>query len=90
MASYTKHGSARAQQRGIPPIIVSWLQDYGRVTRHMGADVYYFDKKSRKALKSDIGTLAYKRIADLLDAYAVVSDDGQIITAARRYKHLKS
>lgn len=89
MEGYTRHCSARTQQRTIPPLIVDWLRDYGRVTRHRGADVYYFDKATRKTLRSRIGSVPYKRLADLLDVYVVISDDGKVITACKRLAHLK-
>lgn len=90
MAEYTKHGSARAQQRVIPMLIIDWLIEYGRPTRRRGANVYFFDKASRRRLQRDIGVLAYRRLADLLDAYAVVSDDGKVITTGWRHGHLKT
>ncbi len=89
MAEYTKHGSARAQQRGIPQLILDWLIEYGRLTRQRGANVYFLDKDSRRRLRRDIGGLAYKRLADLFDAYAVVSDDGKVITTGRRQRRFK-
>ena len=90
MAEYTKHGSARARQRGIPQLILDWLIEYGRLTRKRGADVYIFDKESRRRLRCDIGSLAYKRLADLFDAYVVVSDDGKVITTGWRQRRLKN
>jgi len=86
----TRHAKARAQQRAIPPIILNWLLSYGCVSRHNGADVYYFDKKSRKRIRSDIGSLPYRRMEDLLNAYAVVSNNGSIVTVGKRYKRLRN
>ena len=90
MIEYTAHAIARAQQRTIPPLIVDWLMDYGHVTRHKGGDVYHFDKAARRTLRSRIGSLPYKRLADLLDAYVVISDDGEVITVGKRLKHFKT
>ena len=89
MIEYTAHAIARSQQRSIPPLIVDWLMDYGRVTRHKGGDVYHFDKAARRTLRSRIGGLPYKRLADQLDVYVVISDDGKVITVGNRFKHLK-
>jgi len=90
MIDCTKHGSYRAQKRGIPKLIVNWLIDYGQSTRRRGANVYFFDKFSRKQLQNDIGKLAYKRLEDMLNAYVVVSDCGKVITAGWRYKRFRT
>lgn len=89
MHAYSKHGAVRAQQRGIPPIIVDWLIKYGHVTRRHGADIYYFNKHSRKELKSELG-IVYKRVESLLNVYAVISDDGVIVTTAKQTKQFIS
>ena len=90
MSDFTRHGGSRAQKRGIPSLVIDWLMAYGRVARRRGADVYFFDHAARKALRRSIGAPVYRRIADLLDAYAVISDEGQIITTGWRYKRLKT
>ena len=82
----SRHAHARMRQRSIPPIVVEWLQSYGASCRRGGADVYYFDKKARRKLKSDIGSVPYARMEDQLDAYAVVADDGTVVTTGWRYK----
>ena len=87
--NFSYHAQIRKQQRAVPQIIVEWLQDYGCVTRKEGADVYYLDKKSRRKLKKDIGSVPYRRMEDLLDAYVVIADDGSIVTVGWRYKRLK-
>lgn len=71
----------RSQQRGIPPLVIDYVVNYGRQIRRKGANVYFVDKKSRKALKMDIGSVAYDRLDDLFGAYVVV-------TTARRCKRL--
>ena len=90
MIDRTRHGLERAQKRGIPKLIVNWLIDYGRSTRRRGANVYFFDKFSRRQLQKDIGRLAYKRLEDMLNAYVVVSDCGKVITAGWRYKRIRT
>ena len=79
-----RHARARAQQRAIPPIVLNCLFEYGTETRHKGATTYFSDKTARKNLKRGIGALPYKRLSDLLDAYAVVSDEGTVITVGKR------
>ena len=86
---YSAHAAIRAQQRAVPPLVVDWLMAYGSKERHRGANVYFLDKGARRTLKKEIGSLPYKRMEDLLDAYVVVSDDDKIITVAKRYKRLR-
>ncbi len=90
MIDCTRHGLERAQRRGIPKLILNWLIDYGQSTRRRGANVYFFDKLSRKKLQKDIGSLAYKRLEAMLNAYVVVSDCGNVITAGWRYKRIRT
>jgi len=86
----TQHSSIRAQQRGIPPLIVNWLLAYGEeeYDQH-GARVVYFSKRSRKSLEHDAGDAVVRRLADYMDAYAVVSGDGQLITCGHRTKRIQ-
>lgn len=87
----TKHADTRLQQRNIPPLIVDWLTRYGAKQHdHNGAEVLYFDKRSRKDLARHVGDEVVKRLSGLLDAYAVVSTDtGVVITVGHRYKRIK-
>lgn len=85
----TLHAAARQQQRGIPPLIMEWLNSYG-VCRHdhHGAEILYFNKQSRKALARDVGEEIVSRLSALLDTYAVISDSGMVITVGHRFKRV--
>lgn len=86
----TKHATSRQQQRGIPPLIMEWLTCYGTTSHdHHGVEILYFDKRSRKALAKDVGEEIVSRLSGLLDAYAVVSGGGSIITVGHRFKRVK-
>ena len=85
----SRHAQTRMQQRAISAIVVEWLQTYGRVTRRDGANVFLFNRETRKRVKTDVGAKRYARIEGQLDAYIVVSDDGTIVTAGWRYKRFK-
>ena len=86
---YTAHGAARCRQRGIRHEVVDLLLDYGQQGRHHGADVIYMNKKARLQARRELGRRMFARIADRLDAYLVVSDDGAVITGAPRLRRLK-
>ena len=48
----TAHANVRSQQRGIPPIVVDLLFQFGhRQHDHAGAEIVYFDRRSRKRLE---------------------------------------
>ena len=89
VVTHTAHGAARSQQRAIPPIVIEWLMDYGRCSHRRGAEVYFFDKDTRKRLREKIGSVAYRRMEDLFDAYVVIADSGEVITTGWRYKRFK-
>lgn len=85
----TKHASIRQQQRGIPPIIIDLLIDYGTVERAgKDATTHYFDKTSRRRVMAYAGRLS-SLFEEYLDYYAIVGKDGSIITVAPRIKKIK-
>ena len=85
----TRHATARAQQRGLPPLIVDWLETYGARARDRGgAEIVYFDKASRRNLEREVGSQVVERLRSLLDAYLVQGDDGTVITLGWRFKRV--
>ncbi|WP_042876590.1 hypothetical protein [Cupriavidus necator] len=87
--SLTHHATARAQQRGLPPLIMDWLDTYGaRTLGGGGAEIIYFDKASRQKLERDVGAQVVDRLRPLLDAYLVMSGDGAVITVGWRFKRV--
>lgn len=86
---YTAHAQARLQQRAIPGEAVETLLAYGERRRHRGADVYYLSREARLRVVSALGKASYDRLSRSLDTYLVVSDDGDLITAAHRLRRLK-
>ncbi|MBZ9774020.1 DUF4258 domain-containing protein [Mesorhizobium sp. CO1-1-8] len=85
---YTRHAEARCQQRGIRPEVVDAILAYGRRCRRHGADVYFMDSRSRARAQDDLGR-QYAQLADRLNTYLVMSDDGQMVTVAKRLGRLK-
>jgi hypothetical protein len=87
MNALTTHAEIRCQQRGIPPLIVEWLLDFGTPVYNHGAEIYRFDKKSKKAIKRYAGKRILSMLEQYMDAYLVFAD-GRIITAGHRYKRI--
>jgi len=86
---YTAHAQSRLQQRAIPHEAVETLLAYGERRRRGGADIYFLSKTSRSRVIGALGKERYKRLSRALDTYLVMSDDGQLITAAHRHHRLK-
>lgn len=85
----SKHAACRAQQRGIPGVVLEWLFDYGeRQADHRGAEVLYFTKKSRQHIDRSEGSVAIRRFHEFMDSYAVVGMDGSLITCGHRVKKI--
>ncbi len=88
--SMTGHAMERARQRGIPPLIIHWLTQYGSRKRGAnGAIICYFDRKSLRLLASDTGRIIVRRLSGLLDAYLVITGD-RILTVGHRYRRIKN
>ena len=85
----THHAEARMQQRGIPMAAVDALLTFGHRRRHKGADVYYLDKRTRTRMAFELGRDRYRKLEKSLDSYLVVSDEGEVITAAHRLQRLR-
>ena len=77
----TKHAAIRMKQRGIPPVIVDWLQQFGAEEfDHHGAIRYFFDKRSLKHLQSYLGTQTAGVVEQYRRCYVVVGMDGSVVT----------
>jgi hypothetical protein len=84
----SKHARHRMQQRGIPPLILSWLLQFGKPRYdHRGCVIYYFDKQARRALEREVGSKVISRLSDYLDSYVVSStSDDTVVTVGHRHK----
>ena len=83
----TAHASIRCQQRGVPPLVVDLLLQFGRREHdHSGAEIVYFDRRSKKRIESYAGGLISK-LSEHLDSYAVLAD-GEIVTVGIRFKRI--
>jgi len=57
---------------------------------HRGASIYHFDKKSRRRLERELGREALRQLEQLTGLYAVVAEDGKVITAGHRLSRIFS
>ena len=83
----THHAQKRFQQRGIPRFVLDLLERFGSEMRSHGADRLIFDKAALKRLKRHFGgTRGLRVVEPWLDVYAVVADDGSLITVAHHHQ----
>lgn len=88
-ADLTAHAATRVQQRALPPLVLDWLHTYGHEHHDgRGATVLFFNKTARRRLERGVGREPVRRMKQWLNAYAVVSDDGQVVTAGHRFKRI--
>ena len=89
MRGLTQHAKARMQQRGITLTTLNSLLDYGAQSHdHRGATIVFFDKKARTRLLRDSGRAAYRIMEKQINAYAVVGNDGSVVTVGHRNKRI--
>lgn len=83
------HAEKRAKQRGIPPVIVQWLEDFGeRTYDHRGAVITYFTKRARRRLERAVGRQVIRHLGNWMDCYAVRSVDGNLVTVGHRFQRI--
>lgn len=87
LALQTRHAEVRAQQRGIPPLVMNWLLDYGEESFDgHGGVVRYFTQQSIRRMERDFGDVPLRRMSEFLRCYLVQgSQDGRIITVGKRH-----
>ena len=84
-----RHAQTRHQQRSIPPMFVELLLRFGVTEKALGkADKVFLNKAARKQIKAYAGPLA-GQLDQHLDIYAVVSEDGSVITIGHRQERVR-
>ena len=85
----TRHASIKGQQRGIPPIMIDLLLQFGKSeSAGGGATKLFFDRQTRKQVAVYAGPLA-RMLDEHLDFYAVLGPDMQVITVGHRLERMK-
>jgi hypothetical protein len=88
----THHSSTRAQQRGVPPLIDHWLDQYGeeKFDGHGGV-IQFFNHRSIRTIERNEGREPVRRLWEYLDSYKVVSShDGHTITLGKRFRRIRN
>lgn len=85
------HATRRAKQRGIPPLIEYWLDEYGEedYDGHGGCRIF-FSKRSIRRMEQDFGRAPVRKMSEWHRAYKVIdSHDGHVITVGHRFRRLR-
>lgn len=83
------HANKRLQQRCLPPLVVDWLHQFGHEQHDgRGAIILHFDKPAQRRLERAVGREPVRRMKQWLNAYVVVTTDGEIITAGYRFRRV--
>jgi hypothetical protein len=82
------HAKYRIKDRGIPPVFIDWLEQYGTIEPQNGAELIYFNHRSLKKLASYTGGLSNK-YDKLKTVYLVRGNNGRIVTAGYRNESIK-
>jgi hypothetical protein len=90
MKDLSRHANHRAQGRSVPAAVIDWLCDFGTsIPAGAGAEKLIFDKAARRSLERHLGGQVYRRIEEVLDAYAVRAGDGRLITVGWRSERVR-
>jgi len=83
------HAQARMQQRGINDTVLDRLLEFGKVAHdHHGGEVIFFNKQARQRLRRDLPSDDYRALERYFNAYAVIGNDGEVVTVGRRWKRI--
>lgn len=87
----THHADVRAQQRGIPPLILQWLDEFGEeVYVGNGAVKCYFSARSIRRMEQAFGRKPVQLMRRYLNSYKVESSSsGVTITTGRRTSRVR-
>jgi hypothetical protein len=81
----SRHADHRSHERSIPASVIDALLDFGdRARSGAGAETCYFTKRSWKRFAAYLGREA-RHFERYRAAYAIVADDGGVITACWRH-----
>ena len=80
----TRHGCTRMQQRSVSPFVIELLVRFGEEQSSNGATILSFSKKSLKRVHAYCGSARVHDERKLRKTYAVMGDQGELITCGYR------
>lgn len=89
MEVITQHAAIRMQQRGIKEQTLECLLKFGsKIRRDRGCFMMLFDKHARNRLLKLVDSNLYVFLQSQIDAYAIVSANGEVLTVGHRFKKI--
>lgn len=89
MEVITQHAVIRMQQRGIKEKTLNCLIKFGsKIRRDRGCFMMFFDKQARNRLQKLVDSNLYIFLLSQIDAYAIVSASGEVLTVGHRFKKI--
>jgi len=86
----TIHAAIRSQQRGIPPLVIQWLDQFGEECYDgHGAVIRYFSRASRREMEREFGNDLISKLSQYFKAYKVENHEGVVITTGHLTKRIK-
>lgn len=85
----SRHAADRMQKRAFPPAAFNLLWDYATSVRSKAADSLYFDRTARRRALAGLDSTGLRNVERLLNAFAIIVDDGSLITIAWRTRRLR-
>lgn len=68
-------------------LVVNLLEEFGSSLRSRGAERLIFDRQARARLRRHFGAReGLRSIERWLKVYAIVGDDGRVVTVAHQYR----
>lgn len=90
LAPFTAHARLRQRQRGIPTFVIDLLEEVGSGFRCQGAERLIFDKAAlRRMRRRPNGSSEFRGVERWLGVYAVVGDNGLVLTVAHRRRRIR-
>ena len=88
---FTKHAARRCQQRGIRQEAIYVVAKYGKPRYSNGGVTIAMDKAARREAKKEMGGREFKRVAENLGIYVILSlDMGTVLTVAHILRRFRS
>ena len=85
----TYHAAVRSQQRGIPPLVMQWLDQFGEECYDgHGAIIRYFSRTSRREMEREFGSDLVSKLKQYFKVYKVENHDGVVITTGHLTKRI--
>jgi len=86
---FCQHAEMRMNQRGISPLLIDLILEFGEIEQHKGSEIYHLTKNAERQARKYLGAKFADIILNSFRGTYVIIDGKAIITTARKTKHMK-